>query len=80
MILVASCWKVNFFDRGFASNEGNEISNIVQLQEAVDGRSKLVEYGLLPPRSVRYGLKFFEGGGNLVFNKVKCTGDHAEGR
>ena len=56
MILVASCWKVNFFDRGFASNEGNEISNIVRLQDAVDGRRELVKSVLLPPHGVRDGL------------------------
>ena len=50
---------MNFFDRGFASNEGNEISNIVRLQDAVDGRRELVKAVLLPPHYVGEGLEFW---------------------
>ena len=52
----------------------------MRLQEAVYGQHDLVEAVLLPPHGVGCGLKFWEGGGNLVFTKVKCTGDHDEGR
>ena len=45
-----------FFNGDFASDEGNEISNRVRLQEAVDGRRELVKSVLLPPHGVRDGL------------------------
>ena len=45
----------------------------------MDIQCKLVEYGLLPPRNVRDGLSFWEGDGNVVFPKLNCPGDHAEG-
>ena len=67
------------FDGEFASNEGNEIGDRVRLQEAVDGRRELVEAVLLPPRGVGGRLKFWEGGGNVVFPEVNCLGYHAEG-
>ena len=51
----------------------------MQLQEAVDGQRELVEAGLLPPHSVGYRLGFWEGGGNVVFTKVNCPGEHVEG-
>ena len=47
------------FDGDFASDKGNEISNIVRLQEAVDDRRELVEAGLLPPHYVGEGLEFW---------------------
>ena len=51
----------------------------MRVQEAVDGRCELFEAVLIPPRSVRDRLKFWEGGRNVVFPKVNCQGDHAEG-
>ena len=55
------------FNEDFMSDEGNEIGNRVQLQEAIDVQCELVKAGLFPPRVVGYGLKFWEGGGNVVF-------------
>ena len=40
------------FNGDFASDEGNEISNIVRLQDAVDGRRELVKAVLIPPHGV----------------------------
>ena len=66
------------FDGDFASNERDEIGYRVRLQEAVDGCCELAGSGLLPPRGVRYRLKFWEGGGNVVFPEVIYPGYHAE--
>ena len=63
-----------YFDGYLASNEGNEIGDIVRLQEAVDGKNELVEAGLLTPRGVRDGLMFWEGGLNVVFPEANCPG------
>ena len=68
------------FDGDFARNEGNEIVNRVRIQEAVDDRNDLFEADLLPPHSVRDGLKFWERDGDVVFPKVTFQGDNADGR
>ena len=59
------------------SDEEDEIGNIVQLHDAVDSRHELVKTVLLSLRGVRDGLNYCEGDGNVVFNEVKCMGDHA---
>ena len=69
-----------FFNGDFASDEGDEISNRVRLQEAVDGQRDLVEYIILLPHGVGDGFIFLEGGGNVVFPGVKCLGVHSKGR
>ena len=51
----------------------------MRLQDAVDGRRELVKAGLIPPHSVGERLKFWEGGGNVLFPKVNCPGDNSEG-
>ena len=68
-----------FFYGDVMSNYGNEIGDRVRLQEAVDGRRKLVKSCLLPPCSVGDGLDFWEVDRNVVFPKVNCPGDHAGG-
>ena len=47
------------FDGDFMSDEGDDIGDRVQLQEAVDGWRELAKAVLLPTRSVRYRLKFW---------------------
>ena len=47
------------FDGNFASDDGNEIRDRVQLWEAVDGQRKLVKAVLIPTRSVVDGFKFW---------------------
>ena len=66
------------FDWYFVIDEGNEVGDRVQLQESIDNQQYFVEAGLLPPHSVRYGLKFWEVDGNVVFTEVNCPGGHAE--
>ena len=68
-----------FLNGEFTRKDGNEIGDRVRLQEAVDGRRKLVKSCLLPPCSVGDGLDFWEVDRNVVFPKVKYPGDHAEG-
>ena len=50
------------FNGDSVRNGGNDISDIVRLQEAVDGRSELVKAGLLPPCRFGYRLNFWERG------------------
>ena len=40
---------------------------------------ELVAAGILSPRGVGERFKFWEEGGNVVFPKVNCSGDHYVG-
>ena len=73
-LLIGEC-----FYGGFTSNGGNDSSDILQLQEAVDGQQYFVKAVLLLPQDVVDSLDFWDRGENVVFPEVNCLGDHAQG-